>query len=73
MTLTLDQVIEKYPYLNKRWIRERANEGLIPCSRPHYRLYMFDLEKFEKALMTIGAVRDLDSEVAKEYFKKKKP
>lgn len=68
MTLTLDQLAEKYPYLNKRWIREKANEGLIPHSRPHYRLYVFNLEDFERALMKINQVSDLDRQVANEFL-----
>lgn len=74
MRLTLNQLAEKYPYLNKRWIREMANEGLIPHSRPHYRLYMFDEEEFEKALMSIKPITnsDLDREIAREYTRGRK-
>lgn len=71
MILTLDQLADKYPYLKKRWIRERANEGLIPHSRPHRNLYIFIESDFEKALMSLQSVSDLDHQVAKEYFKKK--
>jgi hypothetical protein len=73
MPLTLDQVVEKYPYLNKRWIKENANAGIIPHSRPHYRLYMFDEVEFEKAIMAMkpGTV-DLDKEVAREHLTTRK-
>lgn len=70
MLLTLDEVIEQYPYLNRKWIIGQAKKGLIPCSRPHYRLFMFEDEKFEKALSEMGMKQDdkVEAEVVKDFF-----
>lgn len=73
MVLELDQILEKYPRLSRKWVMERANEGLLRHSRPHKRLFLFDDAEFEKDLFSMNRVdaSDIDSQVAKEYLLKK--
>jgi hypothetical protein len=73
MSLTLDQITERYPGLNRRWIMDKAKEGLFRHSRPHRRLFLFDENEFEKDLLSINRIdtSDLDRQVAVEFLKKK--
>jgi hypothetical protein len=75
MTVDLNGLIEKFPYLNRDWVMKKANEGVIPHARPHYRKFLFDPDEVEKCLMKKfkkDSDEELDRIVADEMLRGKK-